>query len=217
MDPHDKAGHHARAAVFSEWLQKTYTAETLREGGVMDVAGGRGDVSFELHTKLRIPCTLIEPRPRKLNRGQHKYCKANPSAELSMQMQVEFGPTLFENPEYQKRFSNCSLVVGMHPDQATDAIVDNAISHGRPFAVVPCCVFSHEFPQRRTPKGSPVQSYEDLGEYLVAKHPKATTAFLPFVGRNQVIYVPPDVPPTQTSVGNSGSVGAKRPHDVIDH
>ena len=76
MDPHDKAGHHSRAAIFSKWLEETYGAEVLRAGGVMDVAGGRGDVSFELHTKRNIPCTLIEPRARKLNRGQHKYCKA---------------------------------------------------------------------------------------------------------------------------------------------
>jgi len=54
----------------------------------MDVAGGRGDISFELYTKQSIPCTLIEPRDRKLNREQHKYLKKNPGAGLSNQMQV---------------------------------------------------------------------------------------------------------------------------------
>lgn len=33
-------------------------------------------------------------------------------------------------------------VVGMHPDQATDAIVDFALACSKPFAVVPCCVFA---------------------------------------------------------------------------
>jgi len=102
--------------------------------------------------------------------------------------QVEFGPPLFDNDAYRERFSSCSLVVGMHPDQATDAIVDSAIEYGRPWAVVPCCVFTYDFPHRRTPSGDPVQSYEQLIEYLVAKHPDAKTAYLPFVGRNQVVY-----------------------------
>ena len=34
----------------------------------------------------------------------------------------------------------------MHPDQATEAIVDCAIELGRPWAIVPCCVFPHSYP-----------------------------------------------------------------------
>ena len=34
------------------------------------------------------------------------------------------------------------IVLGMHPDQATEAIIDFAIRFGRSFAVVPCCVFA---------------------------------------------------------------------------
>lgn len=45
--------------------------------------------------------------------------------------------------------SSCSALVGLHPDQATDAIVDAAVRFGKPFAVVPCCVFPSLFPQRR--------------------------------------------------------------------
>jgi hypothetical protein len=44
--------------------------------------------------------------------------------------------------------------VGMHPDQATDAVVDAALALGCPFAVVPCCVFPALFAEtRRTPDG----------------------------------------------------------------
>jgi hypothetical protein len=32
-------------------------------------------VSFELHNVRGVPCTLVEPRPRKLNRMQHKWLK----------------------------------------------------------------------------------------------------------------------------------------------
>ena len=40
--------------------------------------------------------------------------------------------------------ARCSVVVGMHPDQATESLVDFALRHGKPFAVVPCCVHSKD-------------------------------------------------------------------------
>jgi hypothetical protein len=42
-----------------------------------------------------------------------------------------------------------SLLVGMHPDQATEFIVSCALALHKPWAVVPCCVFGREFPTRR--------------------------------------------------------------------
>jgi hypothetical protein len=35
----------------------------------------------------------------------------------------------------------CSVVCGLHPDSATEPAVDWALERGKPFAVVPCCVF----------------------------------------------------------------------------
>ena len=31
--------------------------------------------------------------------------------------------------------------MGMHPDEATESIVDVALACRKPFAIVPCCVF----------------------------------------------------------------------------
>ena len=45
-------------------------------------------------------------------------------------------------------WKEASLVVGLHPDEATGAIVELALEHGKPFAVVPCCVFPQRFPDR---------------------------------------------------------------------
>ncbi|KAK3250706.1 hypothetical protein CYMTET_39925 [Cymbomonas tetramitiformis] len=70
------------------------------------------------------------------------------------QVQQEFGPELWRgDAALCKQIQACSMVVGMHPDQATEAIVDCARELGKrwrqPFAVVPCCVFPRLFPLRR--------------------------------------------------------------------
>ena len=45
----------------------------------------------------------------------------------------------------------CSMVLGLHPDEATDAVPVLASAHGKPFAVVPCCVFAELHPHRTLP------------------------------------------------------------------
>ena len=58
------------------------------------------------------------------------------------------------------------LVVGFHPDQATDYAIELARVLGVPVAVVPCCVFPSDFPHRRMANGSKVKYYTDLIQYL---------------------------------------------------
>ena len=70
----------------------------------------------------------------------------------------------------------------------TDEVVDAAIELGKPFAVVPCCVFPELFPERRTKDGDSVRTYVQFLDYLVAKHPDIKLAYLPFKGRNRVVY-----------------------------
>eukprot|EP00930_Biecheleria_cincta_P009040 TRINITY_DN110668_c0_g1_i1.p1 TRINITY_DN110668_c0_g1~~TRINITY_DN110668_c0_g1_i1.p1 ORF type:complete len:453 (+),score=64.37 TRINITY_DN110668_c0_g1_i1:114-1472(+) len=66
-DPHreeDKKCHASRAAVFAEWICEVFgPIEELRaRGGVLEVAGGRGELAFELSVKRQIPCTVLDPR-----------------------------------------------------------------------------------------------------------------------------------------------------------
>jgi len=80
------------------------------------------------------------------------------------------------------------VIVGMHPDEVTEAIVDAAIAARTPFAVVPCCVFSRLFPGRQLRSGEPIASHGSLVRYLQEKHPNARTARLGFAGKNTVVY-----------------------------
>ena len=56
-----------------------------------------------------------------------------------------------------------------HVPQATEPIVDLALRHGKPFAVVPCCVFPNLFPTRRTRGGGEVRDHAEFCEYLLQK------------------------------------------------
>ncbi|RQM11155.1 hypothetical protein DD237_004945 [Peronospora effusa] len=207
LDPHGKTGKQQRAQVFADWLVETFGAGFLADGkGVVDVAGGRGSLSFELWNKRKLPCTLVEPRPMKLLKQQHKFLKKQKKVR---EQSGETRPFLHESPvpqvnalfnmdtflektEYVQLVEQASLLLGMHPDEATESIFDVAIKFNKPFAVVPCCVFGQKFPSRRLADGSKVLSYENLVEYLISKHPDIEKAFLPFDGKNLVLFRRPE-------------------------
>ena len=100
--------------------------------------------------------------------------------------------------------AECSLLAGMHADGATEGIVDFALQHNKPFAVVPCCVYSKESQERSgslrvdnaTGLKMATMSYTQFIKYLVAKAPKGRikTAVLPFEGKNIVVYSVPEGP-----------------------
>ena len=90
---------------------------------------------------------------------------------------------------------NATLIVGMHPDQAVDAIVDAALVLNVSFFVVPCCTYSAEFPHRKVliPGGSGeekkvVKTYDELLDYLQAKSDDIQRAELHFEGKNICLY-----------------------------
>ena len=80
------------------------------------------------------------------------------------------------------------VLAGLHPDEVTEAIVDAAVTHRLPFAVVPCCVYSRLFPHRRHQDGQPVRTHERLCQYLQAKAPGIRRQQLSFGGQATVLY-----------------------------
>ena len=75
------------------------------------------------------------------------------------------------------------------PVQATDGIVEFAVKHDKPFAVVPCCVFPRLFKHRRLKEGVPVTVHAELVEYLRhAGGQDCRVEHLKFEGMNQVVF-----------------------------
>lgn len=99
-----------RFTLFADFIQASFPAARR----VFDVAGGQGRLN-EVLTARGLECTTFDRRVKHL---PVRYCER----EL-----------LPEEP------CACDVVVGLHPDGATRAIVDYAARHGIPFAVVPCC------------------------------------------------------------------------------
>ena len=107
--------------------------------------------------------------------------------------------------EAWRTLAGCSLVAGMHADGATEGIVDFGLKHDKPFAVVPCCVYSKEATETRrdatTGFRMSTMSYPAFIRYLVAKAPEQIrTATLPFEGKNIVVYRLP----SRLGCGSSG-------------
>lgn len=83
--------------------------------------------------------------------------------------------------------ARCSAIVALHPDEATDGVVDMAIKLQVPLVVVPCCVFCRLFPNRLRGEQL-VSTYEDLLKYLADKHDGIRATKLPFEGANVALW-----------------------------
>ena len=86
-----------------------------------------------------------------------------------------------------------------------------ALRHDKPFAVVPCCVFPGLFTHRRLRSGAPVHSYEQFCTWLVELVPGCEVAFLPFIGRNRVLFRRPRGARTAAPQWCCGLVAAQPP------
>ncbi|GBG27479.1 Hypothetical Protein FCC1311_037012 [Hondaea fermentalgiana] len=195
---------------------------TLPNGGVLDVAGGKGDLAFKLLIHAGVPTTIVDPRPmdvpnmlRHVTRALvHRLAQqidedakdARPLVVLPFPKHIRtwfwyplsksmgaapesyvndpLQPVPVEASGLEAALQSCSAIVGMHSDQATEAIVDWGLELGKPFAVVPCCVFPNLFPERGN-----VRKHPEFLRYLVHKDPlRVCREKLSFAGRNDVVF-----------------------------
>ncbi len=95
----------------------------------------------------------------------------------------------FDDNFDQNLIKKSSLIIGMHPDEATDCIINIAIKNNKKFAVVPCCVFPKIFTERYLKNGEFVCDYPKYIKFIQEKVPDHQMDFLEIVGRNKIIYI----------------------------
>ncbi len=108
-------GDSNRFIIFADFIQKHFNNCEK----ILDVAGGQGGLTYEL-IKRGYQVTVIDPKIKIKNNNVSKIKK-------------------YYNDEID--ISDYDLIVGLHPDGATEYIVKNAIQNNKRFAVIPCCVF----------------------------------------------------------------------------
>lgn len=106
-------GDARRFDVFATAISRRWPDRSLR---IADVAGGKGGLRAALYRLGYESVVTIDKRSRKAHRPYYRY-----------------GLLTAETP------CDFDLIVGMHPDEATDVLMDYAITHRLPYAVVPCC------------------------------------------------------------------------------
>eukprot|EP00571_Detonula_confervacea_P015906 CAMPEP_0172302942 /NCGR_PEP_ID=MMETSP1058-20130122/4580_1 /TAXON_ID=83371 /ORGANISM="Detonula confervacea, Strain CCMP 353" /LENGTH=441 /DNA_ID=CAMNT_0013013611 /DNA_START=86 /DNA_END=1411 /DNA_ORIENTATION=- len=99
--------------------------------------------------------------------------------------------TIVDPTEARSILQKCHLMVGFHPDQAAGEIIEFAMTQNIPWCIVPCCVYSNTFSQRKLKDGTKVTSYDHLVRWLCERDPRARTATLDLEGKNTVVYTLP--------------------------
>lgn len=71
------------------------------------------------------------------------YAKGIPAAinYLMLTQLMYFEDDFLDDPDNLSVFQKIGLLVGLHPDQATERIVRFGLKYSKNFAVLPCCVF----------------------------------------------------------------------------
>ena len=107
---------------------------------------------------------------------------------------IEKGEGDIDTQKFLSFVNQSQVVLGLHPDEATESIVDWAIAHQRGFCIVPCCVFARLFPDRHLSDSSTasgfrqVRTHQDLCTYLLRKHKGIRCTELSFEGMNKCLW-----------------------------
>lgn len=193
-----------------EKIELTDDNQSIQNIHVLDIAGGKGHLSLELalqqtaselegnaeHSSIT-NFTIIDPMVRKGDSVMRqsklqKFAGLN-SIPVITHMATYFTPTLYKSiveDSFQSSKAH-ALLLGLHPDQCTEDIVDAALQSNGSFAIVPCCVFPDLFPSREycnEKEDLPVRTYDDFLKYLMQKDKDIQMATLPFDGKNIVLY-----------------------------
>jgi hypothetical protein len=170
-----------RNSEFADFIIEKFGLDNLKKGIILDIAGGKGITSFYLTYKYKLNCLIIDPRGCELPKRYKKMLKKE---NLNLNEKRIF----FNMNNCDDLINNCSLIIGMHPDEVTCDIVDIGLNKKINFAVVPCCVFNIKFPDRKLKNGKSVVEYNDLIDFILEKDSQIQIGYLNIEGRNRVLY-----------------------------
>lgn len=188
-DPHDgsqKASKEHKHLLFSGFIFDQFFANDSSDSvKVLDIAGGRGTISAE----LCLSCPLIEgiivdPRQDSLRPIKKQLKRMNESVEKRLSHIQEWFDDSFPTRYPELFASKSTILLGFHPDQATEYIVDIALKFELSFAIVPCCIFTRENQHRKE-----ITTFDAFVDYLQAKDPRIQRHYLPLKGRNLCLYL----------------------------
>ena len=115
---HDKKHRHV---LFANWLIQKYGKDFLSTGsGVLDVAGGKGELCIAL-IELGIPVVLLDPDPRLERLMAFKGLELSRIPVIKQALTGDGSnlmlPKHITTTQEQELLRTCSMIVGMHPDQ----------------------------------------------------------------------------------------------------
>ena len=181
LNVEDKYNKSLRNSEFANFLVEKFGLENIKKGFVLDIAGGKGLISYFLSTNFGIKCIIVDPRGATLPKSKIKDLKKK-------NIKIEEERKMFKLETCDELIKGCSLIIGMHPDEATVDIVDVALDKKINFAIVPCCVFHNKFPDRKLKNGKDVIEYPDIIQFILEKDDSLKVDFLNIKGRNKIIY-----------------------------
>lgn len=150
-------GDTRRFDAFGDFVGRNWPDRMLR---IADVAGGKGGLHAALYQRGYPNVVTFDKRRNRANPARSHY---------------RYG---WFDESVTEPFD---LILGMHPDEATDVAMAYALERGLPYAVVPCCV---------KPMVWPFGGHE-YGDWLshLARKGGSRQAALPITGRNVVLFV----------------------------
>ena len=182
--PHKLEPKDERHTIFGDWLIATFGLPLLQSGGgVVDIAGGKGRLSKCL-AERGVFCTIVDPVSL-----SNEVCMLRGAGRVShIRSVLRAEEDAVQGDPVEAALAAASVVVGLHPDQATETLVRRSLLLGKPFAVIPCCTYRGLFPGRRLISGQGVRSYSGLCAYLREIDAHIRVIQLPFAGRNACLY-----------------------------
>mmetsp|Transcript_16295 Transcript_16295/g.23267 ORF Transcript_16295/g.23267 Transcript_16295/m.23267 type:complete len:274 (-) Transcript_16295:313-1134(-) len=201
--------------VLSTSAQQQGDGDTSSNVYILEIAGGKGELAARLSVCHKIRVVICDPRPadvascfedtvfktlpKKWQQGYMQKSSANPKFiheqvdQYVDQLVMNFDENAVRKcARLEETIKNAALLIGMHADGATEDIVNVALRYGKPFVVVPCCVFPNSFLHRRLVVNDgreiPVRTHDQFCSYLHKKDVRFLMETLPFEGRNVAIW-----------------------------